>query len=131
MMFGPKQVKHGTRSAYINWGCRCNDCGKSAVAYTRQWREDSPAQKRIHDILKTVRLYGLTLIGYLSLHHLQESKCAVCGQAKKLTIDHNHETGAVRGLLCMRCNVLLGYLGDTVKEVNFNASKFHSYVGTI
>jgi hypothetical protein len=59
---------------------------------------------------------------YAALLVAQESKCAICGSAHKsnarkeaLAVDHCHETGAVRGLLCHRCNTAIGLLKDDVK----------------
>lgn len=53
---------------------------------------------------------------YLALMLEQGGKCAVCGCApdpeRALAIDHDHATGEVRGLLCTRCNLGLGYFGD-------------------
>lgn len=50
------------------------------------------------------------------MHDKQGGKCAVCRKpprpGKKLCVDHNHKTGAVRGLLCKRCNTALGFFYD-------------------
>lgn len=65
-----------------------------------------------------MRLYGMTLDDYLLLLDAQEGRCKICGEppleGKVLSVDHDHETGKVRGLLCMRCNSGLGYLRDRV-----------------
>jgi len=37
-------------------------------------------------------------------------KCAICGVRKKLVVDHDHRTEKVRGLLCYRCNIAVGYI---------------------
>lgn len=53
----------------------------------------------------------------------QEGVCAICGKpetkpnAKYLAVDHNHETGVIRGLLCNNCNRALGLLGDNVETL--------------
>ena len=38
--------------------------------------------------------------------------CDICGRTQKLEVDHNHQTGAVRGVLCSRCNGALGQFCD-------------------
>ena len=51
----------------------------------------------------------------------QDHRCALCRKSetaiinnkiKRLAVDHCHETNQVRGLLCQRCNLLLGQVGD-------------------
>ena len=38
--------------------------------------------------------------------------CVICGSTEHLCVDHCHETNEVRGLLCRRCNLGIGHLGD-------------------
>lgn len=60
------------------------------------------------------RFYGLTVEDYNRLLEAQQGGCALCGRTTlKLHIDHDHDTGQVRGLLCVNCNTALGKLGDT------------------
>lgn len=56
---------------------------------------------------------------YERLLAAQGGRCAICGgteakhgESTRLHIDHNHETGEVRGLLCNNCNRALGYFHD-------------------
>jgi hypothetical protein len=45
----------------------------------------------------------------------QDGKCAICKQPERRTslcVDHDHVTGRVRGLLCHRCNIVLGFVND-------------------
>lgn len=58
--------------------------------------------------------YGLTDLDYAKLLDRQDGKCAVCQKDGSLVIDHDHKTGAVRGLLCGRCNMGLGQFSDDV-----------------
>lgn len=45
--------------------------------------------------------------------------CMLCGREdRRLVIDHNHQTGKIRGVLCDRCNVAIGSLGDNVAGLN-------------
>jgi len=43
------------------------------------------------------------------------NECQICGLIGKMYVDHNHETGKVRGFLCRNCNLALGYVKDSVK----------------
>lgn len=64
------------------------------------------------------RLYGITLEAYEALLEAQDGCCAVCGtrptKKMSLCVDHDHETGLIRGLLCGSCNKGIGLLGDSV-----------------
>ena len=55
------------------------------------------------------RRYGLTVDEY---NNLIENGCEVCGTTENLCVDHCHETLKVRGCLCNRCNVALGFLRE-------------------
>lgn len=57
--------------------------------------------------------YGLTSKEYEDFYYLQGGQCAICLKdlalkSKKTHIDHNHETGEIRGILCSNCNIMLG-----------------------
>ena len=59
--------------------------------------------------------YGITYAEYNLMLRKQHYKCKICKipEGKKaLSVDHNHITGKVRGLLCNNCNSLLGYAKD-------------------
>ena len=56
------------------------------------------------------RKYGITVLDYDLLYSEQEGRCAICGGEKKLSVDHNHDTGTVRGLLCVGCNSHLSFV---------------------
>ncbi len=63
--------------------------------------------------------YNMTISDYESMYNTQNGKCAICGnygdknnKYRPLYIDHDHKTGRVRGLLCSKCNFLLGNAND-------------------
>ena len=67
--------------------------------------------------------YGITLEHYEEMIACQDNKCSICGNSersllrgkiKKLSVDHDHATGQVRGLLCNDCNRLLGNAKDNI-----------------
>ena len=57
---------------------------------------------------RLLREYGLTPQAYDDLLTKQRGRCAICRQKVELHVDHNHETGCTRGLLCHGCNLGLG-----------------------
>lgn len=79
----------------------------------RRKQLDPEAQRRAE--LK--RLYGITLEDYVEMFKNQNGVCAICFKEcktkKSLSVDHNHESGKVRGLLCNACNRAIGMLGDS------------------
>lgn len=59
--------------------------------------------------------YGLTVDQYDAMLEAQGGLCALCDsppQVRRLSVDHDHLTGAVRGLLCGRCNLALAFFED-------------------
>ena len=61
------------------------------------------------------RKYGISLADYDILLNKQDGVCLICGQKdldKFLAVDHCHETGRIRGLLCNGCNSGLGHFKD-------------------
>jgi len=67
-----------------------------------------------------IKAYGITLEGYNSLFNKQSGCCAICNKhqaelSQTLAVDHNHETGEIRGLLCHSCNLALGLFQDNTE----------------
>lgn len=82
--------------------------------------------------------YNLSLEDYNSMIWKQENKCQICkepevvvhhvsGRLKSLAVDHNHETGKVRGLLCQRCNRVLGKVRDSVELLDKMKDYLNAY----
>ena|ERR1017187_5808186 len=62
--------------------------------------------------------YGLSVDDHAELLHRQAYECAICKiplLGKKRSIDHNHITGKVRGILCHHCNSGLGFFRDNIE----------------
>jgi hypothetical protein len=57
-------------------------------------------------------VYGLSIEKWDALLAEQGGGCAICGQTKKLHVDHDHKTQEVRGILCGGCNRALGCMDD-------------------
>lgn len=77
--------------------------------YHRNWRYETK--------------YGITYEQFLALVKKQNNCCALCGEEfiygmnRKPQVDHDHETGLIRGVLCKRCNQGLGNLGDDIAGI--------------
>lgn len=67
------------------------------------------------------RKYGISRVQYDALLLAQGGACALCarppGASRRLAVDHDHETGRIRGLLCTQCNTAIGRFGDTAEGV--------------
>lgn len=84
-----------------------------AREYHRQ-RRTLPEYKARRDRYYMQTKYGITPDDYDRMLEQQGWVCAICGSPpppskRRLHIDHDHETGKVRGLLCTRCNTALGW----------------------
>jgi hypothetical protein len=108
---------------------RCVTCGvvknfdefhrdkKSAGGYRTQCKDCRNDQQR-GETARTYNLrsrYGIEMAEYDGILLAQGGRCAICNkksEGRSLVVDHNHETGQVRGLLCHHCNTALGLFRD-------------------
>lgn len=82
--------------------------------YERKRRKEKPGAFRG---VQLKRRYGITLADFDRILAEQNGLCAFCKNKPPVDVDHCHETGKVRGLLCRSCNVGLGQLGDNLEGV--------------
>ena len=80
-------------------------------------------QKEVNRSIHLERTYGITLLEYEKLWYMQHERCAICktqrlGKHGTAAVDHDHETGEIRGLLCRRCNTGLGQFKDNTTYLN-------------
>ena len=109
------------------------------VERVRQWRienrekylEDKRAYKKKYNLTENGKmkrrqhglkhLYGITLDDYDRMLVEQNNCCAICKSPEPghlhFSVDHDHKTGKLRGLLCNNCNRGLGMLGDNVERI--------------
>lgn len=103
----------------------CKDCapdskrpapypGPRCATHDRAFRKKRNAKNHERMVSKT---YGLEPGEYETLYKEQGGKCFICqratGRTKRLAVDHDHDTGLVRGLLCGPCNKLVGYFRNS------------------
>lgn len=91
----------------------CRECSRN-----RAWR-------------RGLKNYNITEEEYNAMLKEQNGVCAICGKedvrGKRLSIDHDHKTGKVRGLLCGNCNLGLGALGDEVIIIEKSLKYLYSF----
>jgi hypothetical protein len=114
-----RQIKPRTEFYSINRHRQCKVCQNAA---NKVWHAKNPgAHSRFSKKAKLKSKYGLTVEAHTAMLQVQFYKCAACGDKFELEnkweqpcVDHDHETGKVRELLCRRCNVTLGHVEDDV-----------------
>ena len=78
--------------------------------YHREWNTTNRARRAATE---RQRRYSISQADYDHIVAEQQGGCAICQAiTASLAVDHHHDTGAVRGLLCSNCNVALGMLAD-------------------
>jgi hypothetical protein len=70
-----------------------------------------------HRNYKLIQKYGITETEFDSILEDQGGLCAICLKRPGTQVDHDHKTGKVRGILCLKCNAGLGALKDNLQLV--------------
>lgn len=97
---------------------RRRTCKACAHARHMELRRENPEKYRRKDRLQHVnRKYGLDEEAYDALILSSQGRCGIC--KREFTgiphVDHDHETGRIRGVLCLACNTALGKFRDDVE----------------
>jgi len=84
---------------------------------TKQYRDENPKKKEQSKGQRLKYKFGITLDDYNKMFAEQGGCCAICGDhqsnhQRAFAVDHCHDTGKVRGLLCINCNTGIGKLND-------------------
>jgi len=84
-----------------------------------KWKEANPDHKKYLDKKYTLwSHYRLTIEDYVNMLNEQGGVCKICKEARRLSVDHDHSCcpdklccgKCVRGLVCQRCNMMLGFI---------------------
>lgn len=109
----------------------CRPCNSAAM---RAWTKAHPERAKIaHDASRMRRQFGLEAADYRRILDGQGGACAICRShdrevpGRRLSIDHNHNTGTLRGLLCARCNRLLGSAEDSAELLEAAAAYLRAH----
>jgi hypothetical protein len=106
----------------VRKGCkRCSECFRkfNKGKNHHSWKGGLTNNKKYKREKQYERLlknrYNLTIKEYNRLTKKQQGKCKICKTScKRLFVDHNHKTGVVRGLICLKCNSAIGFLRDDI-----------------
>jgi len=115
-------------------------CKECQAEFNKKWRNENKELIKIKKKEKYIRTstpekrwaghlnqrYGLTPEQYLEMVNIQNGVCKICLEPSirlRLSVDHCHTTGNIRGLLCERCNTLLGRVKDN-PTILINAAQY-------
>lgn len=119
-----KPLDHFYRTKANKVGAWCLVCDSQQSLYGHEdiWMWPSNTPNEVH------RYHALTIELLKYLRSFEHKGCFICGRqnlkGRRLVIDHDHNTGKVRGLLCYSCNSTLGKLRDNPPE----HSPFYQYL---
>jgi hypothetical protein len=100
---------------------QCSSCGAERPLTAFGAHSNGKPRKQCKDCVTAAhykRTYGITMDEYDTMYQNQKGVCKICSlpqkhkQHNRLCVDHDHQTGEVRGLLCDACNRGLGYFKD-------------------
>ena len=107
-----------------NWTWKQSVSNSDPAKYQRIWRKNNPERAKHHNLK---RFYGITLDQYNEMGERQGWRCAICGGwettkdrdggPRKMPVDHDHNTGKVRDLLCTQCNRGLGLFKENIENL--------------
>jgi hypothetical protein len=110
-----------------NWDGRQSHCRPCCNAERRAYgiRPEVRVKLKVIEIRSKLKSrYGISVAEYDRLFEAQAGKCALCdkpplgcGKSVRLHVDHDHANGAIRGLLCHKCNSALAAFGDDLEGI--------------
>jgi hypothetical protein len=111
--FGKNRSRHDGFSTY------CTSCDNGGLRKEQKARALRRWQRSEANVKKArLSKYGITQQDWDELAERQKHKCAICLRLRKLHVDHDHDTGKVRSLLCSQCNVGIGMFGEDPKVIS-------------
>ena len=121
---------------------------KQHAEYTKEWRRKNKERVKQYSIDNKERRavntrksqlnikYGITIETYDKMLKLQNNCCAICDEPREnfrtnFAVDHDYKTNEVRGLLCRKCNLILGYANDNTSILEKAMEYLNSKKGCI
>lgn len=107
--------KQTSRHGKVGLAAECKACSKARAA---KWQSENPEKVRLKNRNASRMKIGCTPEQYDEMFSEQNGCCGICRLPfEVLCVDHCHETGRIRGLLCHRCNVSLGGFEDDIERL--------------
>lgn len=134
-----KRKEHGV-------GSRCKKCHNAhssiwyqnnkeqARACITRWKKSHPINTKRSQLKQNLkRAYGITIEEYDAMLMAQGGLCLIChtdspGGRGRFNVDHDHDTGKIRGLLCQSCNIAIGHMREDPKRLR-SAADYLEYHG--
>jgi hypothetical protein len=111
-----------------HWAPYCTPCNRTRMHREHKERviQNPETARRNQRSYSLRRRHGISIEQYDEMLEKEDAKCAICRlvdvkpkngkqhllYGHNLTVDHNHKTGVIRGLLCWKCNIALGHFND-------------------
>ena len=98
-------------------------CKPCLNQWRREYKKKKPRAYQDYEFARGLkRFYGITVEQYLKMLHDQNGCCACCGKhesffKRRLHVDHDHDSGQVRALLCTECNPGIGYFKHSIERL--------------
>jgi hypothetical protein len=98
-----------------------NNKDKHRESNSKWFQENRELTYSRYKVNRLKHIYGLTINEYNQMFVDQNGTCAICKKnqinGKNLSVDHDHQTSKVRGLLCNNCNSGLGFFKDNIENL--------------
>jgi len=105
---------------------QCKTCRSAAS----KARNANPAQKLLSRDVSYRNKYGIGVVEVEAMFARQSGCCAICKEpqrASRLHVDHDHKTGRIRALLCLKCNSMLGLCSERTEILKSAISYLERY----
>ena len=91
-------------------GWFCSACYERSRERSRKWGADerNKLSRRSSHLKSRYQLSDDAAVALAEAH--KRACCEICGSTIRLDVDHDHETGQLRGFLCRRCNIMVGHI---------------------
>ena len=104
------------RNAQLQW--QMNGGSKKKKVYADAAHLKDPSKRKAKALRQN---YGISLEEYNAMWEKQDEACAICKlketAGKGFHMDHDHQTGKIRGILCHSCNLMLGNAKDNISTM--------------